>query len=207
MPSPLPAVEHIGTERLAPDALRALALERHTALLYVQFGILAVGGRGGVRALPGEWVLARAVDRFEYANASRTEDLTVCEVHIKAPPGQSAEYVAQRYFSDDEKANQLCAVADEAGQDGALTLGLDASVYIATLGRWSTVLHDLQPGRGAWVFVLDGDAMVNNRKLDSGAGAFIIDHDEVRISGGSGADVILVEAACDTERQQDQSNG
>ncbi len=189
---PVRCLRAIVSRRLEPGQAASVALDGQLALMSVQKGMFAIGARDGPRALPGEWVLARG-GTFDFGNPSRVECMVAWCLVFDAPEPTADLATLQRYFTDDQKANKLCTVALPDSDNGALGLGVEARIYVASLGRWSTVLHDLAPGRAAVVFVLSGDGTVNNQALECGGSACIYDEDEVRISGGAGADVILIE--------------
>ena len=192
---PLAAIERLVRLTLAPGEARSVAVGRRALLVYVRFGVLAItgGGRRVARALPGELVLVDGEEEFAYANASKAEELSVLEVVLSGTSERAR--VAQRYFSDDEKSNKLCPIAGVSGSSGGLRLERDVQVSLTRLGRWETVLAEMKPARAAWAIVLSGEATVNNEAVARDGSAFVSAADELRISGVSGAELMVLEGA------------
>jgi len=56
-------------------------------------------------------------------------------------------------------------------------------------------VHDLAPGRHAWLQVLRGDAELNAARLVAGDGAAISDEAQVRVTTERGAELMLFDMA------------
>lgn len=89
----------------------------------------------------------------------------------------------QREVSAAEKRGRLRAVATPDGREDSLTIRQDAAIYVAVLGPGESVVHSLAPGRGAWIQVARGEALVNGVALRAGDGAAIEDEAEITLSG------------------------
>jgi hypothetical protein len=57
------------------------------------------------------------------------------------------------------------------GRDGSATIHQDADVYRLRLQPGETVLHDLKPGRGAWLQIVEGELAINGVTLATGDAA------------------------------------
>src|SRR5690606_15527836 len=98
-------------------------------------------------------------------------------------------------FPEAGRARQLQLVASRGGRDGSLTINQNAAIYLATLDNHATVSHTLEPGRGAWVQVLRGDAEVNNTRITAGDGVAIDDERQVSITGSEATEIMLFDLA------------
>ena len=57
------------------------------------------------------------------------------------------------------------------GRDGSATIHQDADIYRIRLKPGQTVMHDLKPGRGAWLQIAEGALTLNGATLQTGDGA------------------------------------
>jgi quercetin 2,3-dioxygenase len=94
----------------------------------------------------------------------------------------------QKDFHVQEPRESLLLVAAPGGRDGALTLHEDAEVYAGTLAAGARVVHKVAPGRGLWVQIARGSAVVNGTELKEGDGAAV-----------EAEPVVTLEARTDTE--------
>ena len=86
-------------------------------------------------------------------------------------------------------------VASEDGRDGSVTIHQDASVYATVLAAGDEVVHNLAPGRHAWLQVARGAVTVNGENLDQGDGAAVSNEERVAITGREAAEVLLFDLA------------
>ena len=77
----------------------------------------------------------------------------------------------------------------------AVTLHQDASVYATVLAAGDGVVHNLAPGRHAWLQVARGAVTVNGADLDQGDGAAVSNEERVAITGREAAEVLLFDLA------------
>ena len=67
----------------------------------------------------------------------------------------------------------------------AVELHQDATIYTSLLASGQSVTHTLEPGRRAYVFVIDGELNLNGQTLRAGDQARIIEERELRLAGPS----------------------
>lgn len=179
---------------LAPRERVSTPADGRIVLLYVLDGVLQIPHEASAldRALPGEVVCAAGIEALEFGNGSTSEALRVCEWAIPGAPVAQAS-VTQRYFSDDDKRGALCRVAAGERGAGALVHGGDGLAFLATLGKWETVLHNPASGASNWLHVFDGAVDVNGQDVAAGSSAWLRDEEEVRLSGREPASLLLLE--------------
>ena len=99
-----------------------------------------------------------------------------------------------RTFPREEKQNRLRLIASHDGRNGSTRINQDASVYASLLGSGKTVDLELQPGRHAWVQLVNGELDVNGTRLTAGDGAAISDEGKLTLAsaGGDGAAEFLL---------------
>jgi len=103
--------------------------------------------------------------------------------------------VEQRPVEKAERTDTLLAVvAPEGG--GALPIHADARVLSCFLEKDKTVGHRLAPGRGAYVYVLEGGPIkVNGNRVKLFGAAKAVGEEEVNITALEDTEMILVEVA------------
>ncbi len=85
---------------------------------------------------------------------------------------------------DATNANKrLRLVASPDGQDGSLTIRLDARIHIASMGGPEESHHLSTPSRAVWVQVLRGEADVLGQILRVGDGGAFIDENRINVTG------------------------
>lgn len=124
-------------------------------------------------------------------NESRTEPVHLLQIWIKPERRGLKPGYEQKDFSKEK--GPLVPVASRDGRDGSLTIHQDASVYRVKSG--AEAVHDLAPGRHAWVQVAKGTVEVNGVNLGAGDGAAVTRETRLRIRGSADADALLFDLA------------
>ncbi len=105
---------------------------------------------------------------------------------------------AEASFPRAQRLGVLRRVAgrDDLDRDGALPINQDADVYIGALERGTRLSHELRPGRGAWIQVARGGAVVYGAMLEEGDGAAIDEPGTITIQGSrDDTEVLLFDLA------------
>ena len=103
------------------------------------------------------------------------------------PPG-----VEQRVFTRDDRRNRLLKVIGPEGGD-VVKVHQDASVHVASLEPGTEVVHAIGEERGAYVYLIEGEATFDDEKVRTGDAAKVTDQPEVRISASEPSELILVD--------------
>lgn len=153
-------------------------------------GSRAVLSRGQVQRMSA----GSGIQHSEF-NASPSEDLKLLQIWIR-PKDQA---VAPGYEDKDlpvtEMTNRLQPIATPDGRDGALTIHQDVSIFASRLDAGASLTHDLAPGRGAWVQVVDGALTVNGEELTCGDGAAVEDVGRVQLIAAAPSEFLLFDLA------------
>jgi len=164
---------------------------------YVVEGLFAhedsLGNDGGLE--PG----AAQVMRFSSAgalhserNGSDTEGMRFLQFWI-LPSQQGLENsVQQRQYRKADRQGRLLQIMGPAGEDG-LDLAQDARVLVARLGADDVARHQFGEGRGGYLYVLDGELRLGDERLGGGDAAKLAGPEELEVTGGEDAELILVE--------------
>jgi quercetin 2,3-dioxygenase len=187
-------------DRLVPGAVWPMHPHRDIeGLTYVVEGLFRhqddAGGAPG--PLPAGSVQRMTLGRGAYhseQNASETEPMRFIQIWIMPaerglPPG-----VEQKVFTTDDRTDTLLKAI--SGDDGdAVLVHQDAHVFVSRMNAGRSVEHSLAPGRGVYLYVIEGDVGVNGERMETGAAAQITDEERVEIAASSATELILVDVA------------
>ena len=187
-------------DRLVPGAIWPMHPHRDIeGLTYVVDGSFRhqddVGGAPG--PLPAGAVqrmtLGRGANHSEQ-NASETEPMRFIQIWIMPaerglPPG-----VEQKVFTTGDRTDTLLkAISGDHGD--AVHVHQDAHVFVSRMNAGRSVEHPLAPGRGAYLYVIEGDVGMNGERMETGSAAQITDEERVEIAASSSSELILVDVA------------
>ncbi len=166
---------------------------------YVVSGVLAhedsTGGKGVIRRGDIQVMSAGTGIRHSEYNASRQDNVRFLQIWILPPREGLPPSYNQRTISEANKRNRLALLAGPESSGAALPIHQDARTYASLLEAGRVVSHPLQPGRGAWVQVVDGAITVNGVVMHAGDGLAIEDAAVVEIQAVSDADFLLFDLA------------
>ena len=125
------------------------------------------------------------------ANPSREEAVHLLQIWILPDQQGLKPSYEQKLFTEQEKQGRFRLIASEDGREASVTVHQDASVYATVLGVGDEVVHELTPGRHAWLQVARGSVMVNGEELEQGDGAAVSAEERISITGREVAEVLL----------------
>jgi redox-sensitive bicupin YhaK (pirin superfamily) len=134
------------------------------------------------------------VTHSEY-NASQTDPVHLLQIWILPEANGIAPGYEERAFELEQEQGRLELIADRHGQNGALTLHQDVSLFAARLGPDQTVEHTLAPGRHAWLQVARGRIALNDTPFEAGDGAAVNEEDRLEIQAADAAEILLFDLA------------
>ena len=127
-------------------------------------------------------------------NASETEPMRFIQIWIMPaerglPPG-----VEQKVFTTEDRTDTLLeAISGDGGE--AVLVHQDAHVFVSRLNAGRSLEHPLASGRGAYLYVIEGDVGVNGERMEIGSAAQITDEERIEIAASSTSELILVDVA------------
>ena len=172
------ALKLLSEDRLPPRA----AVPRRPpcnaeVVTYVREGALSyqdsAGRSGGIQAGEFQRMTPGAGFWHSAKNASRTGWAHVFQLWLRAGEGDLEPGYEQRRFPAAERRGALCVVASPDGRKGSLRIRQDALLYSAMLDPGQHVVHELRPGRSAWLHIVEGAAAVGDVRLITGDGVGI----------------------------------
>ena len=187
-------------DRLVPGAIWPMHPHRDIeGLTYVVEGTF--GHQDDVGGTPGP-LPAGSVQRMTLGsgalhseqNASETEPMRFIQMWIIPTEQGLMPGVEQKVFTTEDRTDTLLKVISGDGGD-AVFVHEDAHVFVSRLTAGRSVDHPLSAGRGVYLYVIEGDVVVNGERMETGAGAQITDEPEIEIVASADSDLILVDVA------------
>lgn len=182
----------INQDKVAPGAGFPTHPHRNMEIVtYVYNGALAhedsMGNGSTMRA--GEVQLMSAgkgVTHSEF-NASDDETLELLQMWVHPTDRNTTPRYEQRDFGTSERQGKWTLAVAPNGNDGALTIGTDARLWLGLFDTDESDTLALGDGRAAWLHVARGTIEVSGVRLEAGDGAAIRDESELRVVGASEA--------------------
>ena len=198
------AMRVFNEDRLVPGAVWPLHPHRDVeGLTYVVEGLFGhqdnVGGPFG--PLPAGSVQRMTLGSgalHSELNASPTEPMRFIQIWILPDTGGLTPHVEQRVFTREDRTNRLLKVIGPEGGD-AVKVHQDASVHVASLEPGTEVRHDLGDGRGAYVYLIDGEATFGGEAVSTGDAAKVSDQRSLAIRATAPSELILVDVPMEFE--------
>lgn len=198
------AMRVFNDDRLVPGAVWPLHPHRDVeGLTYVVEGTFGhqdnVGGAFG--PLPAGSVQRMTLGSgalHSELNASASEPMRFIQIWILPDTGGLTPAVEQRSFTREDRTNRLLKVIGPEGGD-VVKVHQDASVHVASLDPGVAVTHRLGEGRGAYVYLIDGEATFEGERVATGDAAKVTDETGVTIRATAASELILVDVPMEFE--------
>jgi redox-sensitive bicupin YhaK (pirin superfamily) len=187
-------------DRLVPGAIWPMHPHKNIeGLTYVVEGSFRheddVGGPPG--PLPAGSVQRMTLGRGAWhseQNASETEPMRFIQMWIMPAESNLEPGVEQKVFTEQDRADRLLKAI--SGDDGdAVLVHQDAQVFVSRVNPAVELAHELGPGRGVYLYVIEGDADVAGERMTTGDAAEIWDEPSVLIHANSSTELIAVDVA------------
>jgi quercetin 2,3-dioxygenase len=125
-------------------------------------------------------------------NGSETEPMEFLQLWILPQAASLPPGLQQRQFTQDDRTDRLLKVIGPAPGD-PVRVHQDATVHVARLSPGTAVTHDLGPGRGGYLYLIEGRASVGDEELATGDAAKIEDEAQLGIEATDTSELILVD--------------
>lgn len=97
----------------------------------------------------------------------------------------------KRRYPIAERRGVLRLVISRSGQQASLRVRQDAEVYSSVLDRGHHLIHEVAPGRGAWLVVLEGRIQLGDETVESGDAASFVDEAAVSLTARERSEILL----------------
>ena len=125
-------------------------------------------------------------------NGSQTEPMEFLQLWILPDTPSLPPEVQQRQFTKEQRTDRLLQVISPRGGE-ALLVHQDASVHVAALTPGTEVSHPFGAGRGGYLYLIEGHAMVGDEELWGGDAVMIYEEPELPISARAASELLLVD--------------
>jgi len=131
--------------------------------------------------------------RHKETNASRSDWAQVFRISLR--PSEVGLDCAreQKHFSVAQRSNVLCVIASPDGRKGSLRIHQDALIYSSILDQGHHAIHELLPGRCAWLHIICGEATLNDIVLTQGDSAGFKTEPSVSLTAHENTEILLVD--------------
>jgi redox-sensitive bicupin YhaK (pirin superfamily) len=152
-----------------------------------------LGNRGVVH--PGEVQVMSAGKGIMHAeyNHSKEKSVHLMQIWIQPRNKGTKPRWEQKQFTPQQRAGKLLQVVSDGKVDDTLAIDQDAGIYISSLKTGQQLKHRVGNNRRAYLFVIAGEATVNDQSLTTGDQARITDTDELAISATTDSELILLD--------------
>jgi quercetin 2,3-dioxygenase len=193
-------LESLNEERMTPEmGLYPHAPGELDLITYVREGALIHQGEGGsmVRMEAGEFQhrTHSSKTRYRAVNGSRTETAHVFQSWLTPDRTAPAAAQEQKRFYSAERTGSLRLVASRSGRQASLELNPDVQVYSSILRLGNHLVHELQEGRTAWLHVIKGRILLQDRILRTGDGVALVDEAAASFTAQEPSEVLLFDLA------------
>ena len=125
-------------------------------------------------------------------NGSKTEPMEFLQLWILPETPSLSPGLQQRTFTKEERTDRLLKVIGPLSSD-PVRVHQDVAVYVSRLSPGTSVAHDFRPGRGGYLYLIEGRASVGSEELSNGDAAKIRDETTLRVEAKDASELILVD--------------
>jgi redox-sensitive bicupin YhaK (pirin superfamily) len=138
-------------------------------------------------------------DQHSEKNGSADEPMRFIQFWILPSTRGLETRVQQRQHSVEDRTDRWLQIMGPAGTDG-LDLAQDARALVSHLTDGGRLEHTFGPGRGGYLYVIDGRLRLNGDTLKTGDAAKMTGEAELELSTEVGAELILIDVPLEFER-------
>jgi redox-sensitive bicupin YhaK (pirin superfamily) len=166
-------------------------------ITYVYRGALAhedsTGSSGVIHAGEFQRMTTGREIRHRESNPSRTDWAHVFRISLRRMETGHGCAHEQRRFPAAQRHNLLCVVASPDGRKSSLRMLQDAVIYSSILDPGHHPIHELLPGRSAWLHVIHGRASLQDIILTRGDGVGVTIEPSVSLTAQEDTEILLVD--------------
>ena len=141
---------------------------------------------------------SHAGDLHSEKNGSPDEGLRFIQFWVLPSERGLATRVQHRQFSLGDRIDRWLQIMGPAGTDG-LDLAQDARALVTHLTDHGSLAHAFGPGRGGYLYTIDGRVSLGGESLGRGDAAMITGPVELTLATDTGAELILVDVPLEFE--------
>ena len=120
--------------------------------------------------------------RHSEFNASDTNPVHFLQIWIMPNENNLEPSYEEKNFNSAIEQNKLVLVGSNDGRDDSVTIHQDVNLYLGSLSQGDGFTHKIAEDRAVWLQVVKGEVQLNDRLLQAGDGAAIVDEAEIAIA-------------------------
>jgi redox-sensitive bicupin YhaK (pirin superfamily) len=128
-------------------------------------------------------------------NASASEVCHLLQIWIMPSKNGIAPGYEQKKIEPDTIANHFARIAGPEPAANEVRLVQDAEIWAARLDAENEAVHNLRPGRKAWLQVVKGEVSVGEEILNAGDAAALTDMTQIQVRSRALSEVLLFDLA------------
>jgi redox-sensitive bicupin YhaK (pirin superfamily) len=184
--------------RLPPSTVSALNSDRRSqAITYAYRGSLAqedsAGNSGLIHAGEFQHAFINPKTRYREINPSQSINAQIFRISLYRSEAELESDQEQKRFPVALRHNLLCVIASPDGRKKSLRINQDVFIYSSVLDPGHHLVHELLPGRSAWLHVIHGEAVMQEIVLSSGDGVGVTLEPSVSITAQEDTEILLVD--------------
>ncbi|MDQ2951768.1 MAG: pirin family protein, partial [Chloroflexota bacterium] len=152
-------------------------------------------GNGGI-LLPGGVQRMRLGSGAEHSegNHSKTEEMQFIQMWIipwkrGLPPG-----IEQKQHTAADRTDRLLRFLKPEGSEGlGIAVAQDVSMYASRLSRTKSVSHEFGPGRGGYLYLIDGQMTANGERMTKGDAAYATGAGTLELVAAETSELLIVD--------------
>lgn len=188
-------------DRLVPGAVWPLHPHRDIeGITYVVEGTFRhQDDQGGGGVLPAGSVQRMTLGSGAWhseQNGSETEPMRFIQLWIMPTERGLSPSLEQKVFTEQDRTDLLLEVLSPDGGEAVKVHG-DARVFVSRLNAGTEVVHRLGPGRGTYLYVIEGALRAGDEKLGTGDAAKVRDEEALRLAADDTTELLLVDVPLD----------
>jgi redox-sensitive bicupin YhaK (pirin superfamily) len=188
-------------DRLVPGAVWPLHPHRDIeGITYVVEGTFRhQDDQGGGGVLPAGSVQRMTLGSGAWhseQNGSETEPMRFIQLWIMPTERGLSPSLEQKVFTEQDRTDRLLEVLSPEGGETVKVHG-DARVFVSRLNAGTEVVHRLGPGRGTYLYVIEGALRAGDEKLGTGDAAKVRDEETLTLAADETTELILVDVPLD----------
>jgi redox-sensitive bicupin YhaK (pirin superfamily) len=190
------ALKIFNEEVLSPG--RGFILHTHKDMVivtYVQEGVVVYNRPGGKNDLlePGglrQIKVLTGSTQFTF-NALADDDARVFQSGFTPGIGAAEITGEKKVFTLAERRGILRLIASPDGKEASLKIHQDVQMYSTLLYKGNHMIHELKPGRRAWLHVVTGKILLDELELKTGDGVGLSDEIAVSFTAQEPTEILL----------------
>jgi redox-sensitive bicupin YhaK (pirin superfamily) len=124
-------------------------------------------------------------------NHSKTDSLHLLQIWILPERRGIEPGYEQKSFSLDQHPGVLAPVASPDGRDGSIRIHQDVCLLAGRLRERDRWIHEIPPGRYAWLQIVRGAVTLNGTALEAGDGAAASGEPRLEVTSDSASELLL----------------